>query len=102
MGLGELQQLTMLAVARLRTGAYGAAVKDELSDVAGRRVSVPTVYVTLIRLEEQGLVRSTQEPRPDGRAGRARRVFELTPSGWDVLREARAAADRMWRGVVQP
>jgi DNA-binding PadR family transcriptional regulator len=102
MSLGELQQLAMLAVARLGPGAYGAAIQDELAEVAGRQVSVPTVYVTLIRLEEHGLVRSTEEPPPDGRGGRARRVFEVTPSGWGALHEARAASDRMWRGVAQP
>jgi DNA-binding PadR family transcriptional regulator len=102
MSLGELQQLAMLAVARLGPDAYGAAIQDELADVADRRVTVPTVYVTLIRLEEQGLVRSTEESPTDGRGGRARRVFELTPSGWEALHEARAAASRMWRGVVQP
>jgi hypothetical protein len=36
MSLGELQQLTMLAVARLRTEAHGAAIRDELAEVAGR------------------------------------------------------------------
>lgn len=102
MSLGELQQLAMLAVARLGSEAYGAAIQDELAKVADRQVSVPTVYVTLIRLEERGLVRSSEEPLPDGQGGRARRVFELTRSGWDALREARLAADRMWQGVVHP
>ncbi len=102
MSLGELQQLAMLAVVRLGSGAYGAAIQDELANVASRRVSVATVYVTLVRLEERGLVRSKEERPPDGRGGRARRVFELTPSGWDALGEARATAERIWRGVVQP
>jgi DNA-binding PadR family transcriptional regulator len=64
MSLGDLQQLTMLAVAWLRTEVYGAAIR--------------------------------------GRGGRARRVFALTPSGWNALHEARAAADRMWRELVRP
>lgn len=102
MSLGELQQLAMLAVARLGPEAYGAAIQDELAETADRRLSVPTIYVTLVRLEEQGLVRSTEEPPPDGRGGRARRVFALTPGGWEALNQARAASDRMWRGVVQP
>lgn len=102
MSLGEFQQLAMLAVARLGAGAYGAGIQAELAEVAGREVSVPTVYVTLIRLEEQGLVRSTEEPPPEGQGGRARRVFELTADGWTALDEARAESDRMWRGVVRP
>ena len=102
MSLGELQQLTMLAVARLDSEAYGAPIRDELLTIASRKVSVPTVYVTLVRLEEQGLVESSEAARDDGRGGRARRVFRLTPAGWDALQEARAAMTRMWDRVVQP
>jgi DNA-binding PadR family transcriptional regulator len=102
MSLGELQQLTMLAVARLEKGAYGAAIQDELESVARRKVSVPTVYVTLVRLEEEGLVESAEAPRDDNRGGRARRVFRLTPAGWEALRESRAVMARMWKGVVTP
>ncbi len=102
MSLGELQQLTMLAVARLGTDAYGAAIREELSRVGGREVSVPTVYVTLIRLEERGFVQSSEQAPRGGRGGRARRVFELTPSGWDALHDARASAERMWHGLTRP
>jgi len=100
--LGDLQQLAMLAVARLGADAYGAAIRDELRRVAGRRVSVPTVYVTLVRLEEQGLVRSSEVEREAGEGGRPRRVFDLTPAGWTELQQARAAMARMWDGVGQP
>ena len=100
MSLGDLQQLTMLAVARLGREAYGAAIRDELATVASRQLSVPTVYVTLVRLEEQGLVRSQDHAGDLG--GRARRVFRLTPKGWTALEEARAVTARMWKGVVQP
>ncbi len=102
MGLGDLQQMTMLAVARLDTDAYGAAIREELQRVAGRTVAVPTVYVTLVRLEEQGLVESTEAPAAGERGGRARRVFRLTPSGWRALEESLASMARMWYGVVQP
>ena len=101
MSLGELQQLTMLAVARLGRRAYGAAIREELRTVARRTVSVPTVYVTLVRLEEQGLVASNEAPKEDGRGGRARRVFRLTREGWLALDEARASMARMWKGVVR-
>ena len=102
MGLGDLQQMTMLAVARLDGEAYGAAIREELQRVAGRSLAVPTVYVTLVRLEEQGLVESIEAPAAGERGGRARRVFKLTPTGWNALDESRAAMARMWDGVVQP
>ena len=91
MSLGELQHLTMLAVARLDGEAYSAAIREELKVVANRTVSVPTVHVTLVRLEEQGLVKSGSAPAAGARGGRARRVFSLTPAGWAALDGARAA-----------
>lgn len=100
MSLGDLQQLTMLAVPRLGDEAYGAAIRDELARVAGREVSVQTVWVTLVRLEEQGLTASTEVAGPEG--GRPRRVFRLTPDGWRALEEARASMASMWEGVVPP
>jgi len=102
MSLGELQQMTMLAVERLDDKAYGAAIRDELQGVAGRKVSVPTVYVTLVRLEEQGLVDSTEVPGAGERGGRARRVFRLTPAGWQALNRARSAMSSLWEGVARP
>ena len=102
MSLGELQQLVMLAVARLGDESFGAAIREELGRVAERRVSVQTIWVTLVRLEKQGLVSSKEVPREEGEGGRARRIFRLTPEGWSALRQARASMARMWDGVVHP
>lgn len=101
MGLGDLQQMAMLAVARLGDEAYGAAIRSELRRVAGRTVSVQTVWVTLVRLEKQGLVASDEIPNASGSGGRPRRIFRLTPAGWSALTTSRASMDRLWEGVVQ-
>lgn len=98
MSLGYLQNLTMLAVARLGADAWARPIRVELEEVAGREVSVSTVFVTLTRLEDQGLVRS-REGEPPARGGRARRIFALTEVGWEAVREARAASERMWAGL---
>jgi len=97
--LGDLQHLVMVAVARLGDDAYGGAIQEELLRVAGRDVSVSSVYVTLVRLEELGLVESTRETASRGGAGRPRRIFRVTDEGWDALRAARQALDRIWDGV---
>lgn len=97
--LGDLQQLVMLAMARLEDGAYGAAVQREVEEVAGRSVSVSTVYVTLVRLEKQGLVCSRRgEPTPV-RGGKPKRFFRLTTEGSAALLEVRESLARMWRGL---
>lgn len=102
MSLGELQQMVMLAVVRLGGEAYGAAIQDELRRVVNRRLAVPTVYNTLVRLEDQGLVASSEAPAAGDRGGRARRVFHLTETGWVALSQARVSMNRLWEGVARP
>ena len=97
--LGDLQQLTLLAVARLGDEAFGGAIRGELEQVAQRKVSISTVYVTLVRLENQGLVKSTRDEAPGRRGGKAKRFFQLTPESWEALEVSRDALTRMWEGV---
>ena len=96
--LGDLQQLTMLALLRLADDAYGARIRQELARVAARKLSISAIYVTLVRLEKQGLVESHYGAGP-ARGGRSRRCFRVTDEGLDALRSSREAAERMWSGV---
>ena len=97
--LGDLQQLTMLAVARLRKQAFGASIREELLNVSDRDVSVSTVHVTLVRLEDQGFVRSRRTDPDPIRGGKGKRYFEVTAKGWEALDASRRAQARMWEGV---
>ena len=98
--LGDLQQLAMLAVARLGDEAYGGAIRNEIERITRRKLTISTIYVTLVRLENEGLVTSTREDnRPAGRGGKPRRYFRLTPHAWEALRASRKAIDSMWHGL---
>lgn len=97
--LGELEQLAMLAVARLGDEAYGATICRELGQTAARQVAISTVYVTLVRLENKGFVVSRRAAPTPVRGGKSKRFFRLTPEGMNALRECRAALDRMWEGI---
>jgi len=97
--LGDLQQVTMLAVARLGKDAFGQAIRQELQAVADRELSVSAIYVTLLRLEEQGLVTSESAAPDPARGGRGKRFFRVTRKGWAQLRAARASMDRLWQGL---
>lgn len=98
MSLGAFQNLTMLAVARLGSRAVSGEIRRILAEVGGREVSVSTVFVTLTRLEDRGLLTSIRGDTP-ARGGRRVRVFSVTESGWEALREARAASERLWEGL---
>ena len=97
--LGDLQQLALLAVVRLGKDAYGASIRQEIESVAGRSVAIGTVYVTLVRLEKQGLVRSWRSEPEAVRGGKAKRHFELTRDGALALQQVRDETDRMWDGL---
>lgn len=99
MSLGDLQNLTMLAVARLGSDAVARDVRNVLAEVAGREVSVSTVFVTLTRLEDQGMLSSSRGEAP-ARGGRRRRIFEVTERGWKELHAAREASERLWAGLA--
>ena len=80
--LGEFEQMILLSIMRLGDHAYGLAVRDELSRVAGRTPSSGSLYTTLDRMEKKGWVtreRCTQDRR---------RVWcRITPSGLALLAE---------------
>lgn len=87
-GTGELEQLVLLALLQLGPGTYGAEVRRELRDRAGREVSPGTIYPTLDRLERKGLVRSVMsDPIPE-RGGRRRRTYVVEAAGREAVRRA--------------
>jgi PadR family transcriptional regulator PadR len=97
--LGDLEELVLLAVLRLGGDAYGAGIREVLRNDAGRSVSISTIYVTLMRLEEKGMVRSWMGEPTGERGGKARRYFEVRPEGVEAVEAVRDVRDRMWEGV---
>lgn len=97
--LGEFEQLVMLAILRLGNEGYGMTVRRELQKTARRSVTIGSVYGTLERLEEKGLVASWRGEPEAVQGGRSRRYFRLLPRGKRALASARDMMGRMWEGV---
>ena len=98
-GLGEFEQLVLLAIVHLRRDAYGVPIVEEIERRTGRAPARAAVYVTLRRLEEKGYISSwIGDPTPE-RGGKGRRYVKIEPTGRRALRESRQLADRMWRGL---
>jgi len=98
--LGDLEELVLLAVLRLGGDAYGASIRAELRVQAERSVSISTIYVTLMRLEEKGLVRTWMGEPTRERGGKAKRYFEVLPEGVAALVASREVRARLWQGVA--
>lgn len=65
-------------------GVHGAWMAAELAE-HGYSISPGTLYPTLHRMEEEGLLRSANEVVD----GRTRRVYTITPAGRRALRDAK-------------
>jgi PadR family transcriptional regulator, regulatory protein PadR len=90
-GLGELEQMVLLAALRLGDGAYSVPIIRELDYASGRQVSRPSVYLALVRLRKKGLLSATLGDPTPSRGGRAKRFYRVTPEGLSVLQAARRA-----------
>ncbi len=98
--LGEFEQVALLALIRLRADAYGARIRREISERAGRDVSLGAIYTTLERLERKGFVSSARGAPTPERGGRAKRFYKIEAPGERALQKSRETMDRMWEGLV--
>lgn len=85
--LGDLEQVILFALARLKGEAHGAAIAREIETRAGRHVSPGGLYTVLDRLEAKGLVTSWIGESTPERGGRRRREYRLEPAGARELRK---------------
>jgi len=97
--LADLELMVLLVLVRLGDDAYGVLISKELLDLAGREVSLGSVYAALNRLEGKRFVISTLgDPTPE-RGGRAKRFFRVTPAGVRALKTTRTALINLWTGI---
>ena len=99
-GLGEFEQLVLLALLRLGDEAYGVAIREEIERETGRDVALGAVYTTLLRLEEMRFVASRLgEPTPQ-RGGRRKKFYRPLAAGRRELATSLQALRRMTRGLT--
>ena len=79
--LGEVEQLVLLALLRLDREAYAVPLREVIAQEARVELSRATIYITLDRLEQKGLVESFFSEPTSAPGGKARRVFRLRPEG---------------------
>jgi PadR family transcriptional regulator PadR len=100
--LGEFETLLLLAVLHLAEqdqDAYGSAIRDEIEARTGRAVPRGSIYVTLDRLEDKGLLVSREGGASGTRGHRPKRIFKVTPAGVRGVKSAITTLARMQRGL---
>ncbi len=97
--LGEFEEVVLLALATCEKAPYGIEIYDEIERVTGRESSITAVYMTLSRLEQKGYVSSQKGEPTAQRGGRAKRFYQLEPTGAEALRRNRQTFEKLWRGA---
>ncbi len=100
-GLGEFEELVLLAVCILKGEAYGINVKQEVEKHSGRSILLGAVHITLYRLQDKGLLKSEMGGNTEKRGDRRKRLFEVTPSGMRQLEAAQDVRQKMWQLIPQ-
>jgi PadR family transcriptional regulator, regulatory protein PadR len=98
-GLGEFEQLILLAVVRCADEAYAGSVRDEMETRTARTFSRGAVHVTLDRLERKGYLRSVMGSPTAERGGKAKRLFTITAAGRKTLQASLEGIEAMRRGL---
>ena len=97
--LSRPEELLLLAVWRLQEDAYGAAIRNHLTDATGEDWSIGSVYAPLDRLARKGFVQTYMGPPTPERGGRSKRFFKLTAEGVGALNRARSVHETMWHSL---
>lgn len=99
--LGEFEELVLTMVGILQEDAYGNAIVNEIRDRVGRDSNLSAVHVTLYRLEDKGLVKSSMGGSTNARGGRRKRIFTVTNAGLAMLRAMKEARMDLWKLIPQ-
>lgn len=97
--IGEFEQMVLLAILQQEDQAFALEVRREIETSAGRSVSRGAFYTTLDRLERKGMVGWVEETPQGSRRSAPLRLYQVTPTGLEALRESRRALDSLSRGL---
>ncbi len=76
-------------------------IAREIEQTSGRRALLGAVYAALDRLERHGFVASALgDPTPE-RGGRAKRFFEVTPTGLRAVQSTQRALVSLWTDIQE-
>ncbi|MDA1027885.1 MAG: PadR family transcriptional regulator [Bacteroidetes bacterium] len=97
----RVEELILLSVWKLQEDAYGAAIRNLLTNETGDDWPIATVYTPLDRMTRKGfLVSSVGLPTPE-RGGRSKKLYRLTSHGVSALESSKRLSRAMWSDLPE-
>jgi DNA-binding PadR family transcriptional regulator len=97
--LTKLEELVLIAVLKLKDGAYSVSIYNFVNEITGKEVSVSSVYFPLERLVRKGYLQSSQGKPTPKRGGMSKRYYRLTRAGLAALEDNRSLNRAAWKGI---
>jgi PadR family transcriptional regulator PadR len=97
--LGEFEEIVLLTVGVLYDEAYGVAIKEEIQNRLGRKVSVGAMQSALRRMESKGFLVSREGEINAKRGGKPKRYFRITAYGKKALEYNRGVRNQLWDAI---
>ena len=99
--IGELEEIIMLTIGILSEDAYGLAIKKEIEERLGRKVSMGALHTGLYRLEEKGYLQSQIGEATAMRGGKPKRYYQVTMHGQQILKETADHRNLLWKSIPE-
>ena len=99
--LKRTEEEILLTIYDLGDEAYLVSIRERINDVLGKELTLGAIHIPLIRLEKAGIVRSFFGPATPKRGGRRKRIYEITPEGFEALKEAKEKRDVLWTKFIK-
>jgi len=93
--LGHFEQRLLTAVMMLGGESYGVPIYDKVCELAEKRINQGSLYLTLDRMEEKGLLASRLSSPAKELRGKPKRFYRLTATGLHALEESVENAKRL-------
>jgi len=85
--LGEFEDLVLLIIAILGDSACGVAIRNELENQSGRKISIGAVHAATNRLEDKGFLESKFGEVTLQRGGKRKKLYKVNVMGERSMQE---------------
>ena len=98
-GIGEFEELVLLAICVLNNEANSIAIKEEVEQRTQRSLNISAIQTTLYRMEDKGLLNSKFGESNSARGGKRKRMFSVTAFGLKSLSELKELRANLWQDI---
>jgi PadR family transcriptional regulator PadR len=94
------EEIVLVSILKLRDGAYGVGIKNQIRELTGEDWNYGLLYCALDQLVKKGcLIKREGKPLPE-RGGRRKMYYSISASGRRALAEAYELKQTLWEGIV--